>query len=195
MSGPTLLTERLLLRPWRPEDVPAFAALNRDPQVMAHLPRLLTEEESAVLAARIQADFGRDGWGLFAVEVPGGLAFAGFVGMSRPRFAAHFTPCVELGWRLAVEAQGQGYATEAAREVVRYAFGVVGLEALVSFTVPQNLASRRVMEKLGMRQEGEFDHPSVPEGHELRRHVLYRLQAASSASGGRSPGLPLRHVK
>lgn len=180
MVGTTLRTDRLLLRPWRPADLQPFAAMNLDPRVMAHLPASLTRVESAALMDRILADFEREGWGLFALELPGAMPFAGFVGLDRPRFVAPFTSCVEIGWRLAFAAQGRGYATEAAREVVRVAFEAIGLSELVSFTVPRNLASRGVMEKLGMRQDGEFEHPSLPEGHALRRHLLYRLSAPGS---------------
>lgn len=95
VTGPTLRTRRLLLRPWREADLEPFAALNADPRVMAHLPALLSRDETAAMVARLTASFARDGWGLFAVELPGALPFAGFVGLARPRFEAPFTPCVE----------------------------------------------------------------------------------------------------
>jgi RimJ/RimL family protein N-acetyltransferase len=173
-----LRTERLLLRRWRDEDRHPFASLNADPRVMEHMPGLLTRAESDAAAARIEEHFAAHGFGLWAVEIPGVAPFAGFVGLSVPRFQAAFTPCVEVGWRLAAAHWGQGYATEGARAALAAAFGELGLEEVVSFTVPGNVASRRVMEKLGMaRDPGEdFEHPTLPAGHPLRRHVLYRIR-------------------
>lgn len=173
-----LRTERLLLRRWREEDLAPFAAMNADPRVMQHLPKLLTRGESLAMASRIEQHFVERGFGLFAVEVRGGLGFIGFVGLSVPSFQAPFTPCVEIGWRLAHEAWGHGYATEAAREALRMGFETLGLAEIVSFTVFENLRSRRVMERLGMVRdpEDDFDHPRLPEGHRLRRHILYRLR-------------------
>lgn len=144
---------------------------------MERLPKLLRRDESHEMAARIERHFDERGFGLFAVEVVGGAPFIGFVGLSVPSFEAHFTPSVEVGWRLAHEAWGFGYATEAAKEVLRFGFEELGLSEIVSFTVPENLRSRRVMERLGMTRDprDDFDHPRLPEGHRLRRHVLYRL--------------------
>lgn len=172
-----LRTERLRLRRFRPEDLEPFAALNADPRVMEHLVRTLSRDESFALAARIEAHFETHGFGLFAVEVVAEAAFAGFVGLAVPSFEARFTPCVEIGWRLAARYQGRGYATEGARAALRLGFERIGLDEIVSFTVPANLASRRVMEKLGMtsRCADDFEHPALPDGHPLRRHVLYRL--------------------
>lgn len=176
-------TERLLLRAWRDSDRAPFAALNADPTVMEHFPKALTRDESDELADKIDASLNHDGHGLWAVEVLGGAPFIGFVGILSPHFEAHFTPCVEVGWRLAAEHWGKGYATEAAREAVRVGFDELQLAEIVSMTVPANRASRRVMEKLGMthRAEDDFDHPRVPEGHPLRRHVLYRLRRPEAA--------------
>jgi RimJ/RimL family protein N-acetyltransferase len=142
----------------------------------------LSREESDALIARIEAHFDEHGFGLWAVEVPGVAPLAGFVGLSVPRFEARFTPCVEIGWRLAPACWGSGYATEGARAALDFGFGELGLEEIVSFTVPANTRSRRVMEKLGMshRAEDDFDHPALPEGHRLRRHVLYRLARAEA---------------
>lgn len=172
-----LRTARLVLRRWREEDLAPFAAMNADPRVMEHLPALLSRAESDAFAGRIDRHFQERGFGLFAVEIVAGPPFIGFVGLSVPSFDAHFTPCVEVGWRLSHEAWGFGYATEAAREAVRFGFEEVGLAEIVSFTVPANLRSRRVMERLGMRRDpkDDFDHPRLPEGNRLRRHVLYRL--------------------
>lgn len=152
--------------------------MGADPRVMAYLGRLLSREESDALADRIEAAFTARGFGLWAVEVPGVTSFAGFVGLSVPRFEAPFTPCVEVGWRLASERWGHGYATEGARAALAFGFDHVGLAEIVSFTTARNLRSRRVMEKLGMIRDpsGDFAHPSLPEGDPLRPHVLYRLR-------------------
>ena len=173
-------TDRLLLRRWRPDDLPSFAALNADPQVMEHFPSTLSGEESDASAARIDAHLEEHGWGLWAVEVRTGAArdrFAGFTGLNPTTFDAPFTPCVEVGWRLARWAWGHGYATEAARRALEVGFDGLGLEEIVSFTVPPNVRSQAVMQRLGMHREpaDDFDHPLVPDGHRLRRHVLYRL--------------------
>ena len=180
MISDLIRTERLLLRRWRDEDREPFADLNADPRVMEHMPGLLTRAESDAAAARIEEHFAAHGFGLWAVEIPGVAAFAGFVGLSVPRFQAAFTPCVEVGWRLAAAHWGQGYATEGARAALAAGFGGLGLEEVVSFTVPGNVASRRVMEKLGMVRDPaeDFDHPALPAGHPLRRHVLYRIRRA-----------------
>jgi ribosomal-protein-alanine N-acetyltransferase len=164
------------LRRWRDSDREPFASLNADPAVMEHFPALLSREESDDMVDRIEAGFAADGFGLWAVEVAGGPPFIGFVGLAVPRFEAHFTPAVEVGWRLAREHWGRGYATEAARAALDYGFGTVGLEEVVSLTVPANTRSIAVMERLGMTRDpaDDFDHPRLPEGHRLRRHVLYR---------------------
>ena len=168
-------TERLLLRQWRPEDRDAFAALNADPVVMEHFPAPLTRPESDALADRASVWLEEHGWGLWAVEVKDGAAFIGFTGLAVPRFEAEFTPCVEVGWRLAADQWGRGYAPEAARAALRHGFEEVGLDEIVSFTSLVNLRSQRVMEKIGMTRAGEFDHPRIP-GHRLARHVLYRMR-------------------
>jgi RimJ/RimL family protein N-acetyltransferase len=167
-----LKTDRVVLRDWRDEDLAPFAALNADPVVMTHFPSVLTRDQSDALAARIRGLLRDQGWGLWATEVEG--QFAGFVGLSRPRFDAPFAPCVEIGWRLARHAQGRGLATEAAREVLRFGLEKLPGETIVSFTVPGNTASRRVMEKLGLVFELEFEHPLLPVDSPLRQQVLYR---------------------
>ncbi len=186
-----LETERLLLRRWRGSDRAPFRAINADPRVMEFFPVLMTAEETDQAIARIERHFDDHGFGLYATEVRATGALIGFVGISIPGFNAPFMPAVEIGWRLAFEAWGCGFATEGARAVVDYAFKDLGLPSLVSFTVPTNLRSRRVMEKIGMtRDEAEdFDHPRIAAGHPLRRHVLYRLHAdghddAASATRG-----------
>jgi RimJ/RimL family protein N-acetyltransferase len=173
-------TERLLLRRWRPSDRQPFARLNADPIVMEHFLSRLERAESDAFVDRIEAHFIANGYGLWAVEVPGEAAFIGYVGLALATFDAHFTPAVEIGWRLARDHWGRGFATEAARAAVADGFDRVGLEEIVSFTVPANVKSWRVMERLGMTRDpaDDFDHPRLPVGHHLRRHLLYRLKRA-----------------
>jgi len=168
--------DRVLLRGWRADDLAPFAALNADPRVMEHYPAPLTRAQSdALVRERIVPQLAERGYGLWAVEVPGVAPFVGFVGLQVPGFEARFTPCVEIGWRLAFPFWGRGYATEAARAAVAFGFATAGLEEIVSFTVPANRRSIAVMERLGMTPDGEFAHPRLPPGHPLQRHVLYRL--------------------
>lgn len=182
-----LRTERLILRPWRDDDLDAFAAMGRDPEVMAFFPSLLTREQSAAIAARIRAHHDRERFCFWAVEAPGVAPFIGFTGLARPGFTAPFTPCVEIGWRLAREHWGHGYVTEAARACLAHAFGDLGLSEVVAFLLPENVRSARVCERLGMRRDraGDFDHPQIAEGamsvggFAQRRHALYRIQAPS----------------
>jgi RimJ/RimL family protein N-acetyltransferase len=174
----TIRTPRLLLRPWRNEDLPAFAVMNADPRVMEFFPKPLDHTESDAAATRIRDHLDRRGFGLWAVEVPGLVDFIGFVGLSVPSFEAHFTPCVEIGWRLAGRHWGYGYATEAALAALDFGFRELALDEIVSFTAGVNLRSRRVMEKIGMThsQADDFEHPALLNGHPLRRHVLYRVK-------------------
>jgi RimJ/RimL family protein N-acetyltransferase len=174
-----LRTERLYLRRWQPSDRLPFAQLNGDSQVMEFFPGTLSRHESDAMVDRIEAHFERHGFGLWAVEIAGVINFAGFVGLAIPRFEAAFTPCIEVGWRLAAAFWGRGYATEGARAALDFGFRWLGAREILSFTVPANVRSRWVMEKLGMTHapEDDFDHPLLPEGHPLRRHVLYRLKA------------------
>jgi ribosomal-protein-alanine N-acetyltransferase len=190
-THPTLATHRLRLRPWKLADLPAFAALNADPRVMEFFPNVLDNAESDALAMRIGEHFECHGFGLWAVEVVDVADFIGYVGLAVPRFEAHFTPCVEIGWRLAYEHWGRGYASEGARAAVDFAFGPLALDQIVSMTVPANVRSRRVMECLGMARDpsDDFDHPNLTAGHPLIRHVLYRLRRpkdtfVASRSGG-----------
>lgn len=144
------------------------------------MPSRLSPAESDLLVDRIENHFRERGFGLYALELRSERAFVGYVGLSVPAFQAHFTPCVEIGWRLSADYWGRGLATEAAGSIVRFAFESLALNALVSFTVPANVRSRRVMEKIGMTHDlsDDFEHPNLPEGHPLRRHVLYRLRRA-----------------
>jgi RimJ/RimL family protein N-acetyltransferase len=170
------------LRRWVSTDRAAFAALNADPRVMEHFASVLTRPESDAAADRIEQHFERHGFGFWAVELPGVAPFAGFVGLAVPTFEAHFMPCVEIGWRLAPEHWGVGYATEAAREVLKFAFVELRLGEVVSFAVANNHRSRRVMERIGMTHNplDDFDHPNVPEP--MRRHVLYRIASGTAIS-------------
>ena len=166
---------RVLLRSWRTADHAPFAALNGDAAVMEHFPAPLTPEQSTAMIDRMQAAIDERGWGLWALEVDGALA--GFTGLSRPGFDAHFMPAVEIGWRLARPFWGRGYAREAARLALAFGFESLALDEIVSFTATDNLRSQAVMRRLGMQHESadDFDHPLLPAGHPLPRHVLYRL--------------------
>lgn len=178
-----LRTTRLVLRHWRRDDREPFAALNADPAVMEHFPAPLTGEESHALADRIEAGSDERGWGLWAVEVRESALFIGFVGLNPATFDAPFTPAIEVGWRLAREHWGHGYATEAARAALEFGFVDLELDEIVSFTTHANARSRRVMERLGMRRSpvDDFDNPNVPEGSPIRPHVLYRLDRGTWA--------------
>jgi ribosomal-protein-alanine N-acetyltransferase len=170
-------TARLRVRSWREDDFDAYAAMNADPRVMEFFPSVLSREESEERFARGSARLAEHGIGFWPVEVVGGVRFIGIVGLARPDFEAPFMPAVEVGWRLAAEHWGQGYATEAAQGVLAFGFERLGLPEIVSFTTTANVRSRRVMEKLGMRRAPaeDFLHPLIAEGHPLRPHVLYRL--------------------
>lgn len=187
MEGVSIIaTQRLRLRAWRDEDLEPFAALNADPRVMEHFPKTLNRAESDARAARIRDHFAQHGFGYWAVEAVREANFIGFVGLEVPRFQAHFTPCVEIGWRLAYEHWGKGYATEAARAALEFGFFKLGLNEIVSSTVPANRRSWSVMERLGMKRSpsDDFDHPALPEGHPLRKHVLYRIQRPPQIGAG-----------
>jgi RimJ/RimL family protein N-acetyltransferase len=173
-SGAYLLrTARLGMRRWKDSDLEIFVEMNRDPRVMEFFPRVWTAEESAAMMTRAEAFLEQNGYGLFAVDELATGGFIGYVGLARPSWDAWFTPCVEIGWRLRAEAWGRGYATEAAAECLACGLGEWGLERIYSFTSVPNMRSTRVMEKIGMKFVGEFDHPGVEEGSWLRRHVLY----------------------
>jgi RimJ/RimL family protein N-acetyltransferase len=174
----TLRTERLLLRPWREGDRAPFADMNADPKVMEHFPLTNTREESDAGFDRIVARMENEGFGLWAVEVPGVAEFIGFVGLNRAD-ALMGRPVLEVGWRLAAKYWGRGYATEGGRASLAHAFDVLGQDEVVSFTTAANLRSRHVMEKLGLvrRPAEDFDHPGVPVSWSGRRHVVYAITA------------------
>lgn len=172
-----LTTDRLLMRRWTEADAAPFAAMNADAEVTRYLAAPLDRESSDTLIRRIETEFDRCGYGLWALEVRATGEFIGFTGLIEQTFPAHFTPAVEIGWRLRRSAWGHGYATEAAREALAYAFGPAALAEVVSITTRTNAPSRAVMRRLGMTcsPADDFEHPKVPPGHPLRPHVLHRL--------------------
>ena len=176
-QGPTLETERLHLRRWREQDIDAFPALNADPEVMEHFPDVLTREETGQMLRKIDRQFEEFGFGLWAVDIKWAKEFIGFCGLAVPTFQTHFTPAVEIGWRFAKSQWGNGYATEAARAVLDFAFGETDLEQVLSWTVPANQRSQRVMQRLGLQRapELDFDHPRFLHDDRLRGHVVYRI--------------------
>ncbi len=174
-----LKTERLILRPWREEDFEPFAQMNADPRVMEYFPKTLSKEESYQMGRRMKSKIEERGWGLWAVstEEDNFIGFIGLNAVDKETLPTYFTPAVEIGWRLAFDYWGKGYATEGAKIALRYGFETLGLKEIVSFTTVENLRSRHVMEKIGMTHDPNdvFDHPKVAEGNPLRPHVLYRL--------------------
>jgi len=177
MSANALRSERLVLRPWRTEDLELFSRISADPVAMRHLLPLADRGASDAYVRRIEAHFAQHGFGFWVVEIPSYKPFIGFVGLMHVGYEAHFTPAVEIGWRLHPDYWGYGYATEAARLALRDGFERLDLKEIVALTVPANHRSRGVMERIGMtrNEEDVFDHPRVPDGHPLKRHVLYRL--------------------
>lgn len=177
MDATTLHGPRLILRPWTAADLAPLFAINGDPDSMRHFAAPMTRAESDAWAERMQTHIEAHGWGFWVVEERGGPPFVGVVGLMTIPWEAYFTPAVEIGWRIAPAFRRRGYAEEAARVALDFGFGTLRLPEVVAFTVPGNLASWRLMERLGMRREADFDHPRLPEGHPLRRHVLYRIRA------------------
>jgi ribosomal-protein-alanine N-acetyltransferase len=178
-TGPTLRTERLLLRRWREADLEPFAEMNADPLVMECFPATLSRAESSALVERTERWFDDRGYGLWAIELTADETFVGFTGLAPVDEELSFAPAVELGWRLAHAHWGQGIATEAASAAARFAFDVLEQPSLVALTAATNMRSRKVMERLGMRRDPAegFIHPKLPAGHPLAPHVLYRLNA------------------
>jgi ribosomal-protein-alanine N-acetyltransferase len=185
----TIETARLLLRAWRDSDVEPWIQMNADPRVMEFFPRISTREHSESTAEKLRADLERRGYGWWVVEAREGSPFAGIVALQEVSFPAHFTPAHEIGWRFTPDCWGRGYATEAARAALGFAFNRLGWNEVVAMTAISNLRSQRVMERLGMTRDadGDFDHPRIDEGHPLRRHVLYRIGLPEAASGGPNP--------
>ena len=177
-------TARLILRRWRDSDREPFARINADPRVMEFFPSTLTRVESDALIDRAEENYARHGFGPNALELRATGELVGFTGLFVPAFEAHFTPCVEIGWRLAAEHWGKGLATEAARAVLDDAFTQLHLAEIVSFTATTNTRSQRVMKRLGMTHnpDEDFNHPDLPQGHPLQRHVLYRIRDRHSAN-------------
>jgi len=175
-----LETERLLLRAWQDEDIAPFAEMCADPQVMRYFPEPLTREKSEYLVSRCREKQEKDRFCIAPVEVKANGEFLGFVGLNRPSYDAPlpFDPCVEIGWRLKRSAWGQGYASEAAREWLRFGFETIGLDEIVAFTIPENIPSQKVMQRIGMTRDvdGDFLHPNLPADHPIAPHVLYRLK-------------------
>ena len=153
--------------------------MNGDSEVMQYFPSILSEEEVVKMLGRIKSHFDEWGYGLYATEEKHSKEFIGFIGLSHPRFESDFTPCVEIGWRLRKCSWGQGYATEGAKAVLNYAFTVLDLSEVFSFTALTNVPSYRVMEKIGMTREGVFIHPNLPVEHALAEHWLYRITQPS----------------
>lgn len=172
-----LITKRLLLRQWKEEDLLPFAALNADPRVMEYI-GLKTREESDAMAHKCRQIIDKQGWGLWAVSAPGVADFIGIIGLHQVAFSAPFTPAIEISWRLTYDFWNKGYALEGAQAALAFGFETLKLDQIVSFTVVENRRSRKLMEKLGMRRNpaDDFDHPRVPDGSPLKRHVLYKLK-------------------
>ncbi len=172
-----LNTERLTLRRWKESDLEPFTAMNMDAEVMQYFPSLITPEQTKKMIDKIEEGFTEKGFGLWAAEITETNEFIGFTGLSVPTFSAHFTPCIEIGWRIAPAYWGQGYAPEAAREILKDAFKRLKLPELVSFTAKANSNSIRVMRKLGMTRDPkeDFNHPLIEKNTRLAEHVLYRL--------------------
>lgn len=172
-----LKTERLILRPWKETDLAPFAKLNGDPKVMEFFPSVMTTEESNKFVENISDSFNKDGWGFWAAALIETDECIGMIGLRDVFFKVPFTPAVEIGWRLAYEHWGKGYAAEGALAALEFGFQTLNLDEIVSFTAVQNQRSQRVMEKIGMSRspKDDFDHPKLASGHWLSRHVLYRM--------------------
>jgi RimJ/RimL family protein N-acetyltransferase len=180
-----LSTSRLRLRQWQESDKETFAQLNADPEVMRFFPGTQTREQSDRSIAIWAAELEERGWSNWAVEQVSDSSFIGFVGLSVPKRALPFMPCVEIGYRLAKEHWGKGFATEAGKEALRFGFEKLQLTEVVSFTAKLNLPSQAVMQRLGMLNANEdFEHPALPEGSPLRPHCLYRLRRESWVASG-----------
>lgn len=168
-------TPRLILRQWQASDYEPFIAMNMDSEVMRYFPATQTREQTLALIERVKLHFAEHGYGPFAVERKDTGRFIGFTGLSIPRFESYFTPCVEVGWRLSKEHWNNGFAQEAAKASLDFGFNTIGLSEIYSFTSIHNLPSINVMKKIGMKEDGQFEHPNVPDGNWLKTHVLYKI--------------------
>ncbi len=188
-AGPVLDTQRLRLRRWADRDRAPFATINADPVVMEHFPSPLTTDASDLLIDRIEQHFEDHGFGLWAVETRDDHRLIGFCGLAIPKFVTEFTPAVEIGWRLARQQWGRGYATESARAVLAFGFDTAGLDRILSWALPANRRSIQVMQRIGLRPapELDFDHPRFMEDDRLRRHVVYRITREDWVRLGRTP--------
>ena len=178
-----LTTPQLLLRQFRDSDLEPLIAMGQDPVVMKHFVSPMTREQTIAMYGRITEHWEKNGFGVFAIEIPGEVEFAGFIGLIVPRFEASFTPCIEILWRLIPSVHNKGYCTEAARACIDWGFNQLHFKEILSFAVPQNIPSWRVMEKIGMQRIGEFDHPLVEDGHALKRHLVYAVKAGENRVG------------
>lgn len=178
MNSSTIQTKRLSLRPWKHQDLEPFAQMNADPKVMEYFPSTLSLAESEKSMKNAARHFEEYGFGFWVATLRDSQEFIGFIGLKHVDFTAHFTPAIEIGWRLAFQYWGQGYATEGALAALQYGFNTLHLKEIVSFTAKQNIRSQKVMQRIGMHHDSkdDFDHPKLPEGHRLRRHVLYRIK-------------------
>lgn len=186
----TLETSRLILRQWRDTDLDAWAEMSADPRVMEFFPEVLDRVRANESAARMRARIDRDGYGLWAVEIKQTSAFAGVIGLNEMAGDIPVTPKREVGWRLAFDAWGHGYATEGARAALRFAFEELGWDEVIAITAAINERSQRVMQRLEMIRDpaADFEHPRLPEGHQLRRHVLFRVHRERAAHAVNTPG-------
>ena len=174
-----LVTPRLVLRQWLPKDLPEFAALNADPEVMRYFPSVLDRQTSDALAAKAEALIAERGWGFWVAEDRASGQLAGMIGLHIPAPELPFSPCVEVGWRLARPFWGQGLATEGAKAALDFAWNVLKLDEVVSFTAVSNKPSQAVMQRLGMKADAQtFLHPALPAEHTLAEHCLYRIRCA-----------------
>jgi ribosomal-protein-alanine N-acetyltransferase len=168
-------TPRLILRQWKEADHEPYIRLNMDPDVMEFFPSISTKTKTLEQIERFSQRIIQHGYGFFAVERKDNNQFIGFTGLSNPGFESSFTPCVEIGWRLSKENWNQGFATEAAKACLAFGFDKLGLNEIYSFTSVHNKRSEQVMIKIGMTRDGFFEHPSVEDGHILKKHVLYKI--------------------
>lgn len=172
-------TQRLILRQWKESDVEPFITMGLDQHVMQFFPNLLTPQESLNLIQKISSLINKNGWGFWAVELKETHQFIGFIGLHSQPEQFDFSPCVEIGWRLAKDFWKQGYATEGAKAALDYGFNILNLNKIVSFTANINTPSQAVMERIGMQKVKNFDHPKVPLHHHLKAHVLYEITSSS----------------